>query len=728
MKNYQALKHTSKTKAVINVTGTLFFVIAIIIGTFGIAYAKKQFTDDFNALYGTNGTDKGTTLGSCITCHNTIDGSGYNPYGLDFLINGKNFAATEALDSDGDGFDNLTEIIDDAFPGDPASFPQPGNSPPVADAGQDQTKEEGTTVMLDGSGSYDPDGTIASYLWSQTGGVGVTLSDTSAAQPSFTAPATGSANEVLTFELTVTDDTGQASTDICVVTVSWINDPPVANAGSDQTVDVGVNVTLDGSNSSDPDGNLASYSWSQTVGIPVTLSDSSAAKPTFTSPNVGSGGESLTFELTVTDSLGQTATDSSIVNVTAGNKPPVADAGLDQTADEGIPVTLNGSGSNDPDGVINTFQWTQTAGPAVTLSDAAAAQPTFTAPDVGSGGDSLTFNLTVTDDGGLQSSDTCIVNISWINLTPVANAGSDQTGSSSVEEGSTVTLDGSGSSDPDDGIASYLWEPIGSGPAVTLSDPAAARPTFVTPAIDTNEVTLTLRLTVTDSGGLQATDQILVTIYDNGIAGFPAEVITTMSSEGVPIGITEGTGGSITQLAAMDPTTLPNPSEMPEDLMYGLLDLQIKTDFPGGTATVVIHLANPAPDGYNWYKYNAVTGKWIDYSATDVNGTKGAVFNAARDQVTLTLVDNGPGDDDGSQNGIIADPSGVGAASSSISAGGFNDFGGSGSGCFITATGSGSPRMPWEIKVLMGSMLVLLGCIAAVVCLKTRRQKCDLNL
>jgi hypothetical protein len=584
---------------------------------------------------------------------------------------------------------------------------------------------EAAGVVLDGSGSYDPEGAALAYLWKQTGGLAVTLSDATAAQPSFTAPAVGSADEVLTFELTVSDDTGQSAADVVAVTVTWINAPPVASAGPDQTVGEGVNVELDGSNSSDPNGNLASYSWAQTTGTPVTLSDPSAVRPNFTSPVVGAGGESFTFEITVTDSLGLTATDTCIVNVTAGNKPPVADSGVDQTFDEGIIVTLNGSGSNDPDGVINTFQWTQTAGPAVTLSDAAAPQPTFTAPDVGPGGDSLTFKLTVIDDGGLQGSDTCIVNVSWINLTPVANAGSDQTGSSGVEEGSTVELDGSGSNDPDDGIASYLWEQIGNGPAVTLSNPAAARPAFVTPAIDASEVTLTFRLTVTDSGGLQATDQVLVTIYDNGIAGFPAEAITTMSSEGVPIGITQGTGGSITELAPMDPTTLPDPSGIPEDLRYGLLDLQIKTDVPGGTATVVVYLANPAPDGYKWYKYNAVTRQWIDYTATDVNGTKGAVFNAARDQVTLTLVDNGPGDDDGSQNGIIADPSGLGAASSSIFAGGSNDFGGSGGGCFITTTGFGSKRMPWEIKVLLGSMLVLLGCLAAVVCLKTRRQKCQ---
>jgi hypothetical protein len=726
MKNLQAPKCIVETKAIQSLTGTLFIVIAVIIGTLGIAEAKSSDLDNFITNYGN------IAIANCSVCHPGYNTKQFNNYAIDYISNGRNinaFALIESHDSDQDTFTNIEEINAETYPGDASSFPDvAANVPPVAYAGPDQDVNEGATVTLDGSGSSDSDGVIVGYSWVQTGGPAVTLSNASAVKPTFTAPNITASSVTLTFELTVIDDGGATSTDFCYVNVFQLNEPPVANAGPDQTVDIGVTVTLDGSNSADPNNNIVTYSWVQTAGPTVTPSDPAAVKPTFNSADVGLNGGSLTFELTVTDALGLSDVDACIVNVTAGNLPPAADAGLDQTVDEGITVTLNGSGSSDPDGVINTFQWSQTAGPAVTLSDAAAARPTFTAPDVGPGGDSLTFNLTVIDDGGLQSSDTCIVNISWINFAPVADAGGDQTGSSGVEEGSTVMLDGSGSSDPDDGIASYLWEQTGAGPAVTLSDPAAANPTFVTPTINTGDVTLTFRLTVADTGGLQATDQVLVSVYDNGIAGFPAEAITTMSSEGVPIGVTEGSGGSITELAAMDPTTLPDPSGMPEDLMYGLLDLKVKTDVPGGTATVVIHLANPVPDGYKWYKYNEVTRKWIDYTTTDVNDTKGAVFNAARDQVTLTLVDNGPGDDDGVQNGIIADPSGVGASSSSIPAAGSNDFGGSSSGCFITTAGVGSQGLPLELKILMGSMLVLLGCVAAEVCLKIRRQKCELNL
>ncbi|MBF9135301.1 hypothetical protein I0C86_41355 [Plantactinospora sp. S1510] len=85
------------------------------------------------------------------------------------------------------------------------------------------------------------------------------------------------------------------------------------------------------------------------------------------------------------------------------NVSPTANAGPDQTVSPGATVTLTGLGSTDPDGTIAAYSWTKLSGPAVTLSSASAAQPTFTAPSTVSG-TTLTFGLTVTDDRSATSS------------------------------------------------------------------------------------------------------------------------------------------------------------------------------------------------------------------------------------------------------------------------------------------------------------------------------------
>jgi hypothetical protein len=612
-------------------------------------------------------------MGSCLTCHPA--GSSRNSYANDWRNNGRNFGAVEAMDSDNDGFTNLAEINAGYFPGNSASKPPVGNQPPVAVAGQDQTINEGVIVTLNGSNSSDPDDGIASYLWTQTGGTSVTLSNTSNVQPTFTSPNVGPGGAALTFQLRVTDNGGLQSTDTCIVNVSWINDPPVANAGTDQTVGEAVLVTLDGSNSSDPDDGIATYAWTQTAGPGVALSNTAAVQPTFTSPNVGAGGVALTFSLTVTDGSGVARADSTNVNVTNGNLPPVADAGTDQTVNEWTVVTLDGSGSSDPDDGIASYLWAQTGGPSVNLSNATDFQPTFTAPDVGAGGESLTFELTVTDIGGLKATDTSIVNVSWVNVTPIADAGTDRT----VNEGETVMLDGIDSNDPDGEPLTYLWSQTG-GTSVTLSDVTAAQPTFVTPMMGPGSTTMTFRLTVEDNGSLQDSANVSITVNDNGITGFPADVLTFQSFTSEDMGIKVESGGNMTNLSPVDPDSIVDTIGKPENLIFGLIDLEIKVGTPGDTAVVTIHLPQAVPEGYGWYQYSSTEG-WVDYSA-------GAVFNADRDQVTLTLTDGGAGDDDGVANGVIVDPSGAGSPPpiAALSIGG-NAWGST--GCFIESAGNG---------------------------------------
>jgi hypothetical protein len=383
------------------------------------------------------------------------------------------------------------------------------NQPPIADAGPNQTKEEETAVTLNGSNSSDPDegDGIKAYRWSQEEGPEVELSDGRAVKPTFMAPNVGGSKSLI-FKLTVTDFGGLKDSDSTIVNVAGDNDPPAADAGPDQAKEEEAAVTLNGSNSSDPDDGIKSFRWSQKEGPPVTLSSPQVQKPTFMAPNVV-GSKSITFELTVTDFGGLKDSDSTIVNVAGDNDPPAADAGPDQTIDEeeGI-VELYGAGSRDPDDGIKSYRWTQTAGPPVTLSNPLDAQPTFAPPNVLESGASLTFELTVTDMGGLESVDATIVNVAGDNDPPTANAGADQT----VLEKTTVTLDGSNSSDPDDGIASYRWKQV-AGQSATFSDPTSDQPTFEAPSFNgSGDKPLIFELIVIDNGGLQSSDSTTVSV------------------------------------------------------------------------------------------------------------------------------------------------------------------------------------------------------------------------
>ncbi len=290
-----------------------------------------------------------------------------------------------------------------------------------------------------------------------------------------------------------------------------VNQLPVADAGPNQIVAGGATVTLNGSNSTDTGGpGIASYLWTQIGGTPVVISNPSAAQSSFTAPSVGPGGsEALTFMLTVNNTNGSQATATCIVNVASINMPPTATAGPDQTVDALTTVKLNGSKSADSNGGISSYLWEQTDGPAVTLSDPMSLQPTFVAPQVGSGGTSLAFRLAVTDKRGLQSTDTCFVNVTW--AAPKAIAGPNQ----KAKAGSVVTLDGSRSADRISGIASFRWRQTGGAP-VSLLDPTSATPTFTPPGTAADGNALSFSLTVEGNDGQRSRATQVVTVKYNG--------------------------------------------------------------------------------------------------------------------------------------------------------------------------------------------------------------------
>ena len=253
------------------------------------------------------------------------------------------------------------------------------------------------------------------YTWSQTSGTSMSLSSTSAAQPTFTAPQ-ATANYQLVFQVSVTDGVNSAVTDSVTITVQADNDAPTASAGSDQTPSEGATVTLDASGSSDPEGESLTYTWSQTSGTSMSLSSTSAAQPTFVAPEA-TASYTLVFQVSVTDGTNSAVTDSVTITVSANNDAPTASAGSDQTPTEGATVTLDASGSSDPEGESLTYTWSQTSGTSMSLSSTSVAQPTFVAPEA-TASYTLVFQVSVTDDTNSAVTDSVTITVSADNDAP----------------------------------------------------------------------------------------------------------------------------------------------------------------------------------------------------------------------------------------------------------------------------------------------------------------------
>jgi hypothetical protein len=202
-------------------------------------------------------------------------------------------------------------------------------TPPTALAGPNQSVLQNAAVTLDGTSSTTPNGGTLTYTWVQIGGPSVSLNTPTSAKPTFTAPAvaptstTASASVTLIFMLTVNDGTATSAPSYVTVTVTNPNRIPVANAGTAQTVTAGALVTLNGSATDADAGTVFTWAWTQTGGPTVTLSSTTAQKPTFTAPNVAAT-TVYTFQLVVND--GQVNSAATTTTVTVNPAPCVVNS------------------------------------------------------------------------------------------------------------------------------------------------------------------------------------------------------------------------------------------------------------------------------------------------------------------------------------------------------------------------------------------------------------------
>ncbi len=398
------------------------------------------------------------------------------------------------------------------------------NRAPIAAAGPNKDVPEQNTATLDGSGSYDPDNdAIATYQWTQTGGVPVVLDTTDPIHPTFTTPDVNFAGATLTFQLVVTDTPSpgaggslSSAPSAVVISVKYVNRPPQAVTSAGQSTDEGGSILLDGSQSSDPDGNAITYAWTQVSGPAVGLSDAAAAKPTFVAPQVDRFGATIVFALKVTDEFGAASNvaQTSVI-VRNVNHAPVTDAGETQSVPENTDVTLPGLAfdADTEEQPLLTYAWQQTGGPSVTLAAANTTSPTFHAPTLPGGNPlakvTLKFKLTATDPNGAASSDEVEIIVANVDHSPIANAG----GITIANEAQLVTLDGSLSSDPDGDSLTYAWVQT-SGPTVTLANSNTAAPSFTAPFVNAAGATLKFKLTVNDGFGATSCDTATVSIVN----------------------------------------------------------------------------------------------------------------------------------------------------------------------------------------------------------------------
>lgn len=184
------------------------------------------------------------------------------------------------------------------------------NYPPVASAGANRTVPKNNAVTLDASASFDPNRDALSYGWTLTSvpaGSGAVLVNASFAQATFTPDRAGA------YVATVTVSDGALSSSASV-RIDAVDTTPVANAGTGQAANVGTQVTLDGSASTDADHDPLTYAWAMTArpaGSAAALAGAMSVGPTFTPDLEGA----YAFSLTVSDGTNTSA--ASAVTVTA---------------------------------------------------------------------------------------------------------------------------------------------------------------------------------------------------------------------------------------------------------------------------------------------------------------------------------------------------------------------------------------------------------------------------
>jgi hypothetical protein len=508
------------------------------------------------------------------------------------------------------------------------------------------------------------------------------------------------------------------------------NQAPTAVAGQNQVVYEGISVILDGSASSDPDGAIAGYQWAQIGGTGISINGASTSQASFTAPVVGLNGETFAFRLTVTDDDGSSSVSNMTVSVLKSSSTDV-DGDLVPDVLDLFPNDPNESADNDGDGVgDNQDPDDDNDGMTDVWEAAYGLDPLINDSELDADGDGLT-NLAefqadtnpTTHPGNIAPDAPVIesaVQVDRVELTPVLVSGmyvdidnddhfQSQWQISTESDFSTLVLDetshvqltaytvGEMVLDVD---TAYYWRAKfidARNGASDWSQPATFTTIAAETAGDPNYNGVPDAQEVDDS----------VDVNENGIADTLEDNIMSVNTiEGQTIVGVETISDNVTLVSVKSLATDMIPDQSVR-MGFGLVGFKLYLDNGVKTAAVRIHFSTQVPKDARLFKYITDTG-WQVYG--------NAVFAPNRKSVTLILEDGGIGDEDGVENGVIVDPSGVAyvdsmtADSASLSTGGASAGGAGGSQCFISA---GTQDMGWaDYNFPSAAMLMMMTLLA----------------
>ena len=500
-----------------------------------------------------------------------------------------------------------------------------GNLPPtdivLSDSSVDENEATGTVVGTFSTSDPDPGDTFTYSLVTGNGDTDNGLFTVAGDQLQTNAVFDHETGASYSIRVRSTDDGGESVEKAFSIAITDMNDTPTADGGGPYSVAEGGTITLNATGSTDDDlpGDTLTYTWD--FDGDGEYDDATGAQPVFSAANLDGTKPAGTVEvgLKVTDA--SEASDLAQVEITVTNVgPTVTILGASTSVRSGVEVNLTADVNDPAPADTHTYQWNVNKNGTPFASGTTSAFD-FTPNEEGT----FTVTLTVTDDDGDSGTD--IETMSVSNTGPVADAG----GPYLVDEGSSITLDASGSYDPDGGDATlaYAWDFDGDG---EYDDATNITPTFSAVTLDGTSPPkmVQIGLKVTDGSGdsnfATANVEVSNVAPTATIVGAP-----TTSPKGVQIDLTNEVidpgvddtfdySWTITRNGSPFASgTDENISLTPELIGSYVVSLAV-TDDDGGEGTdqktIVVENATPVADAGGPYDVNEGGTVSLDASAT----------------------------------------------------------------------------------------------------------------